>query len=147
MSEFESLIKRLLSLISERVEYLKEISARYPSLNAYKKAKHVYKAAAERDLQVAIEACLDIGKIIISEKALGSPGSMREICETLFEKGIISERMLNSLLKMVGMRNIIVHRYEKIDDEVVYSVIKNHLGDFELFIKEISKNIFFRKSR
>ncbi len=141
MSEIKETIKRLFALILERVEYLKEIAQRFPTVNSYKRAGHIYKAATERDLQVVIEACIDIGKIIISEKRLPPPQSMREICELLFKNRFINERVFRSLLKMVGMRNILVHRYEKIDDEIVYSVIKKHLKDFEDFINQISRHL------
>lgn len=42
---------------------------------------------------------------------------------------------------MIGMRNKIVHDYEKISKELMYEVINNNLSDFELFISDISKNI------
>jgi uncharacterized protein YutE (UPF0331/DUF86 family) len=34
---------------------------------------------------------------------------------------------------MASFRNILVHRYEKIDDEVVFGVFKRCLVDFDLF--------------
>ena len=36
-------------------------------------------------------------------------------------------------------RNLLVHYYEKVDDELVFSIFKNRLGDFESFIKYILK--------
>jgi uncharacterized protein YutE (UPF0331/DUF86 family) len=34
---------------------------------------------------------------------------------------------------MASFRNILVHRYEKIDDEIVFGVFKKRLVDFDLF--------------
>jgi uncharacterized protein YutE (UPF0331/DUF86 family) len=53
--------------------------------------------------------------------------------------------MLNILESMVGVRNILVHRYEKIDLEIIYGILKKHLPDFQKFIKQISKNVLNRK--
>jgi len=38
---------------------------------------------------------------------------------------------------MIRFRNFIVHRYEKVDVEIVYSIIKNKLNLFEKFVGEI----------
>jgi uncharacterized protein YutE (UPF0331/DUF86 family) len=37
------------------------------------------------------------------------------------------------------MRNILVHGYEKIDDQVIYKSIKKILKDIPQFIKEVEK--------
>ncbi len=122
-------------MIRERVNYLKEMAAESPSLLSFKKADHKYRSAIERDLQVAIEACIDIGKIIISEKRLRPPESMKDICAVLYENGFIDKGMFHVLEKMVGTRNILVHRYEKIDLELIYRILKRHLHDFQRFIR------------
>ncbi len=139
MGEFEIILKDLFAVITERVNYLKEMSEEFPNISSFKKADHRYKSAIERDLQVAIEACIDIGKVIISEKKLRPPESMKDICMVLFENGFIDKRMLHDLELMIGTRNILVHRYEKIDLEIIYGILKRHLQDFHRFIKQISK--------
>ncbi len=83
MSEFETILKGLFKVITERVKYLEEMSARFRDISSFKKADHVYISAIERDLQVAIEACIDVGKVIISEKRLRPPESTRDICTAI----------------------------------------------------------------
>ena len=34
---------------------------------------------------------------------------------------------------MASFRNMLVHHYEKVDNEVVFGIFKNKLGDFDLF--------------
>lgn len=34
---------------------------------------------------------------------------------------------------MASFRNMLVHRYENIDEELVYGIFSKHLADFELF--------------
>lgn len=141
MGEFDIdiILKSLFAVITERVNYLREMSKEFPNISSFKKADHKFISAIERDLQVAIEACMDIGKVIISEKKLRPPESMKDICAVLFENGFIDNRMLSALDRMVGTRNILVHRYEKIDLEIIYGILKRHLQDFQRFIKQISK--------
>ncbi|MDP2753906.1 MAG: DUF86 domain-containing protein [Nitrospirota bacterium] len=40
---------------------------------------------------------------------------------------------------MAGTRNVLVHGYDKIDDTIIFGVIKQHLSDFEKFLKEIEE--------
>jgi uncharacterized protein YutE (UPF0331/DUF86 family) len=40
---------------------------------------------------------------------------------------------------MIGMRNVLVHEYLKVNRRLVYSVIKNDLDDLAKFIKAVSK--------
>ena len=42
---------------------------------------------------------------------------------------------------MKGFRNILVHKYGVVDDELVFEMLSEKLGDFELIIKEILKKI------
>ena len=50
----------------------------------------------------------------------------------LQEMGIISPR--SEYLDMVRFRNFIVHRYEKIDLEIIFGILKNKLFLFRVFI-------------
>ena len=41
---------------------------------------------------------------------------------------------------MAGTRNILVHGYDKVEDNIIYGVLKRHLDDFDFFLKEIKNN-------
>ncbi|HIH96746.1 MAG TPA: DUF86 domain-containing protein, partial [Thermoplasmata archaeon] len=47
------------------------------------------------------------------------------------------EGMASKLSKMRAFRNILVHRYGAVDDELVFKVLKKNLGDFKKFKREI----------
>ena len=47
--------------------------------------------------------------------------------------------MGKKLRLMKGFRNILVHRYGKIDDKLAFEVLKENIGDFYDFIKGIGK--------
>lgn len=147
MQGLESAIKKLIATVAERVGYLREMSEDFQNLTDFKKADHKTISAIERDLQVAIEACVDIGKLIISEKRLRPPESMRDVCQVLYENGYIDGKTLKIFEGMVGMRNILVHRYEKIDPEVIFGVLKKHLRDFQRFTNQVSNKLKSDKLR
>ena len=65
-------IQRKIKSAEERVQRLKLLSQRAGSYEDYQMSSDL-KDLAERNLQVAIEGCLDIGKIIISTEGLEEP--------------------------------------------------------------------------
>ena len=126
------------------MERLEQLCKEFSSFNEYQASLDA-KDIAERNLQVAIEACLDIGKIIISDKKLNEPKDNKGIFVVLAEGGIISHKSLDFLLPMAGARNILVHGYDKVDDGLIYGVIKSHLDDFAKFLREIKENYLTRR--
>ena len=60
--------------------------------------------------------------------------------EKLVENGYLNKENLDMYKRMIGTRNRIVHDYDRVSNEILYKIATERLGDFELFIKDISKN-------
>lgn len=131
-------IERKINLLLERLARLKFIADELKSFVDYEKSMDK-KDIVERGIQVSIEACLDIGKIIISRKGLPEPKDNKGIFVVLAEAGLISDASLNFLVPMAGARNVLVHGYDKVDDVLIYGVLKKHLDDFDRFITEVQQ--------
>jgi len=132
-------VEKKIKTIQDRVRRLEKISQQVASLQDYQTSLDI-KDIAERNLQVAIEACLDIAKIIISTNDLPEPKDNKGVFTVLAEAGILSKKSLEFLLPMAGTRNVLVHGYDKVEDSIVYDVIKRHLDDFAGYLREIKKN-------
>ena len=91
--------------------------------------------AVERALQVCTEVMIDISERILSLNNVSPLSSAAANMEKLQEMKIISARPEYG--DMVKFRNYIVHRYEKIDLEIIYNILKNKLFLFDEFIREI----------
>ncbi len=131
MDADEVILERLLALRDE-IAYLKRERDGLPGFEAYRADKRL-RRAVERSLQIAIEACLDIGRRIIALEGLRYPQSNREVFQILSEESVVPPGLLPTLLNMARFRNLIVHDYARIDDEVVYGILKRRLGDLEAF--------------
>jgi uncharacterized protein YutE (UPF0331/DUF86 family) len=109
--------------------------------NSFKEFSEDYrlKRAVERSLHVAIEACLDMGRRIIALEGFRFPDDNREVFRILASEKVIPAELMDTMLKMAGFRNIIVHEYIKIDELKVYVALKKNLGDFETFGKAIER--------
>ena len=85
--------------------------------------------SAERFLQLAIEATLDMGSHVIADDNLGSVERSRDIPRRFREHGRITDDVEQRWIRMIGFRNILVHQYLEVDRAVVHDVVCNRLQD------------------
>ena len=93
----------------------------------------------ERTLQMMIETCVDIAHHIISDKDMRPPTSYADTFKILLENNIIEPELYQVMDKMTKFRNIVVHRYEDVDAEIVIIILKKHISDFNAFKEAILK--------
>lgn len=91
------------------------------------------------NLQRAIQLVIDMGAYIIATKRWGIPQSLKDVFIILEQNKAISHALSHNLQKMVGFRNIALHDYQAVDNEILKAVISKHLKDFESFYSEIFK--------
>lgn len=126
---------------------IKEIRKRLLQLEKFKQTSEEdfvrddrLNAASERNLQVAIQACIDIANHIVA--SLGLDRSFKETAEvfgTLAKEKIIPEDFVPTMEKMTGYRNVVVHDYLEVDRHLTYENIKEHLPDLSKFAKHIEE--------
>ncbi len=92
------------------------------------------RAFVERYLHLCIEKVIDIGNHLVSFHKWREPEGYRDLFQVLYENSIIPKDKLVTFQNMSSFRNMLVHRYEKIDNAFVYGIFKRRLGDFDLFI-------------
>lgn len=97
-----------------------------------------------RELQIAIEACIDISTHIISEKGWETPERYRDVVEILERHRVIPKNYKEKLSKMIAFRNIIVHEYLQVDLKTVYRIL-HQLDDFREFANHIEN--FLKKEK
>lgn len=132
--------ERLLTKIDVLDTYLKELREILPvSFEEYKRIEK--RRACERLLQVTIECAIDICGLIVIGLRLGLPAEEDDLFDKLEQAGIITSSRKESLKKMKGFRNILVHEYGHVDDMIVYEILQNNLNDFEAFKQEILRTI------
>ena len=83
----------------------------------------------ERNLQLAIEAVLDVGQHIIASSRWEPAEEYRNVFPILQQHNVISANLLLRVEGMAGFRNLLVHDYATIDHSQVFEVLKNHLDN------------------
>jgi uncharacterized protein YutE (UPF0331/DUF86 family) len=99
----------------------------------------IVRAAAERNMQVAIQSVLDICNHAVADMKLEIPDEEKQAIQVLASHKLIPQRLAKTLTSMAGMRNVLVHEYLEVDHNVLYSAMTRQLDDFEKFIKAILK--------
>ena len=135
-----------LSLIRTRLLLLEKEYGGQPKERFFK--DEMFNSAAERSLQVAIQATIDISNHIVS--ALGLKKPKEDTAETfriLMEEGILTEALALKMVRVAGYRNILVHGYLEINREETYNNINHHLSDLVEFAKQIEKFLTLREKK
>ncbi len=88
-------------------------------------------------LQLLIEWTIDICKLFVSGMRLGLPSEENDLFEKLLERAILSQEMVETLKRMRGFRNVLVHEYAAVDGHLVYLLLTKQLEDFRKFKGEV----------
>jgi len=83
---------------------------------------------------VLVESIVSLCMHIAAERYAKAPGSYKEAIKLVAERLHLS--CVNDLTSMVGLRNILIHRYWSVDDEKVYEAVK---ADFKCVEELLSK--------
>lgn len=85
------------------------------------------------NLERLIQLSVDCAMIVISIKQwLPVPQTMSESFEVLARNQFIERPLADRLKKATGFRNIAVHEYDKINWNIVFSILTRQLGDFRV---------------
>lgn len=132
------LLERILAEITSEVNDLK--NANDITWEVYKTDKRTSRFV-ERTLHIIVEACIDVAQHIISDEKMREPSSYRDTFTVLAENGILPPGDLERFENMASFRNLLVHYYERVDEEIVYGIFKKDLRDFEFFVGRIVEYI------
>mgnify|MGYP001560835568 FL=1 len=87
------------------------------------------------NLQRACESSIDAAMHLVRVHRLGVPQETREAFDLLERAGHLDPSLATRLRKMVGFRNVAVHDYQKLNLEVVRSILVERLDDFLEFTR------------
>lgn len=132
----KTLVMRKLSELEEYLNQVREFSS--ITLQEYTDNWKTQRII-ERTLQLMIELCTDIAGHLISSERLRVPTSYADTFKVLLEGTLIDSSLYQVMERMAKFRNIVVHHYDKIDESIVVTTLREHLDDFLLFRDAILK--------
>lgn len=87
--------------------------------------------------QIAVQACGDLASHIIADQELGIPGTQAELFEILAKEKIISGILGEKFKDHVGLRNLIVHGYDKLDYAKIHATLPRRIQDIARYLKAV----------
>jgi uncharacterized protein YutE (UPF0331/DUF86 family) len=130
--KYNGIIERKLRVMEENISDIQSWE-----ISSYQKLKEnsMLQKATERSLQISLEVIIDISERILALNNSQPGNSASDNMKKLEDLGVIKSADIYS--DMVRFRNFIVHRYEKIDIKILYSIVRNKLHLFHQFSDEI----------
>lgn len=87
-----------------------------------------------------VEAAADAGLLLLEKVYGDSASTYREVFLKLAGRGVISGETLEGMVRLVGPRNLIVHRYWDVDDFRILSEARSSgLRVVERFVEEVGR--------
>lgn len=121
-------VEKKVSLIEEDIKRLKDfgnMTAEEIFLNYEKQA------TVERLMERIIARAIDINQYLIRQLNKDViPQNYRQTFLILFDLGIYDEKFGERISKSIGIRNVLIHDYDKIDFKLLYSSISDCISDY-----------------
>lgn len=125
---------------NEYLNYLDQLRKEIKNEKSFTSDFHLF-GNTERYLQLCIQIIIDTCQLIIIDLDLPRPDDNYEAVSILYEKKVFSSGLASEITNMIGLRNILVHEYGKIDRKRIYKVLKENLDDLKLFQKAVVKYV------
>jgi uncharacterized protein YutE (UPF0331/DUF86 family) len=87
------------------------------------------------NLQRACESSIDGAMHLVRVQRLGLPQESREAFDLLERSGQLAGTLAEPLRRMVGFRNIAVHDYQRLDIDIVRTIVHERLDDLLAFAR------------
>jgi len=99
---------------------------------------HIY-GLAERYLQLAIEACLQICNILVASFGLRRPEGYHELLSIVSGQQLIPRMLAYRLELLTNQRDTLVHEASNVNHDLLYDHIHQRLEDLDNFVEAIEK--------
>lgn len=93
----------------------------------------------ERLFQLIVDAAIDINTHIIIETELNVPDDYQSTFMTLGEHKILPMDFAVIIAPSVGLRNLIIHKYGKVDIKKMVDDIKSNIGQYKDYLKNVAE--------
>ncbi len=95
----------------------------------------------------AIKNIIDACAVLNADLSLGAPSDTDDIIANLVKAKILSVETAEKIREMKAFRNVLVHKYEEIDDKLAYEDIKEGMRDIREIVEEIRGKILVINKR
>ncbi|MEW6283517.1 MAG: DUF86 domain-containing protein [Candidatus Eremiobacterota bacterium] len=130
------------NLLLRRVSVVRGCLQRLDSKRTLTRAEFLADADAQdvvlRNLQVAIQACMDAASHVVTDCGWELPGTTAGIFGVMARHGVIPAELSERLSRAVRLRNLLVHAYDSVSMERIHETLQGtDLDDLEQFCRAL----------
>jgi uncharacterized protein YutE (UPF0331/DUF86 family) len=92
------------------------------------------------NLQRACEVSIDLAMHVVRKRTLGVPQDSRDAFDLMQTHALLDEPLATAMKRMVGFRNVAIHEYDKLNLDIVKSIITTKLDDILMFGKQLLRS-------
>ncbi len=92
----------------------------------------------ERLIQLVVECATDINCMILKELEKPAPKDYFNSFIEMGEAGVLDMDMVLQIAPSTGLRNILVHEYQKIDDRIVFHSLASVRVQYAAYIEKVA---------
>ena len=126
----EGRVIRLLRQLDERTDRLRSTAAAHDRSD-------LWLDAIKYQLVTAIETTVDVAHHFASSERWGATDTNAKALLMMGRRGVIQVDLAEQLSQAVGFRNILVHRYVEVDDQIVVNSL-HRIDDLDAFVTQVS---------
>jgi uncharacterized protein YutE (UPF0331/DUF86 family) len=129
----EARVLRLLRGVTDDLTVLRHESAATEA----RRADPIWLRGVKYTFITAIEAGIDVAQHICSAQGWGPPADNGDAMRLLGSHGVLTAETADALRKAVGFRNVLVHEYIEVSDDIVTARLGD-LSDLDAFVKQVA---------
>ena len=84
-----------------------------------------------------IEGCISVAQHLCASESWAVPATNADAFRMLARNGVLTADEAGRLARAAGFRNVLVHQYAEVDDDVVVAYL-DHLGDIDAFVTQVT---------
>jgi len=121
----------------ELIQYLDELEPLSAASLADYQADYVKRHAVEKLIELIVETASDINRQILESVNAAPPDTYYSTFQEMGKTGILPNSLAVRLASTTGLRNRLIHGYEKIEHKIVYHSVKPLERDYRQYFVKI----------
>lgn len=125
MTDIELVEKKLAFMVEKKLAFIETCVQELRTLSNPRRIADDLREErfAAHTLQISIQAALDVASHIVSDERLGEPETNRQLFDLLARAGWLSHELADTMHRMVGFRNVVVHGYQALDKAILADLV------------------------
>lgn len=127
--------------LTELTQYLDELEPLSTTSFAEYQADYVVRHAVEKLIELIVETASDVNRHILEASDAAPPTTYFSTFDEMGEISVLPKSLAIRIASTTGLRNRLVHGYEKIEHQIVFRSVRPLIRDYRQYFVRINDHI------